>query len=55
MHSGLAVEQDFRSNSTIRELNSNVRIIEKVKPDGQNMPHLANGKHRISLTQEKGI
>lgn len=60
MHSALVVEQDSTSrrgtsvaNSTIRALHSNVRIIEKVKQEGQNMPHLANGNHRISLTQGK--
>lgn len=41
------------ANSTTRVLHSNVRIIEKVEQEGQNMPHLANRNHRISLTQER--
>lgn len=41
------------ANSTIRALRSNVRIIEKVKQEGQNMPHLANRNHRFSLTHER--
>lgn len=41
------------ANSTIRVLRSNVRIIEKVKQEGRVMPHLANGNHRISLTQNR--
>ena len=35
-----------------RALHSNVRIIEKVKPEGHNMPRLANRSQRISLTRE---
>lgn len=61
MHSGLVVEQDLvhdrkengQQYNMCAPYCSNVRIIEKVKQEGQNMPHLANRNHRISLTQDR--
>lgn len=59
----LVVEQDLvherkengQQYNTCAPYCSNVKIIEKVEQEGQNMPHLANINHRISFIQKRAL